>query len=177
MINRGQEDKSIGSRDSEIDSCDAWTLDACYRLLEGTGNAELCVQLYPDLADEIRRQLDTLGVLAALSPSEPDPVSFASGRRLLLSSLSREEKLRSIPARLAGPALSGWLVALSMLSVAAVMGVSASTPPAPVDAVLHQLGITDSHESGQLDQPEVVFGTPTPGAVADSGDEVPVTGP
>ncbi len=156
---------------SETDRRKQKTLEACYRLLDETGDCELCLQLYPDLADEIRAHIETHQLLIALAPPDPDPVATATGRRWLLSSLAQRPPRRSVLARLTGPALSGWLVALSMLSVVAVVGVSASTTGTPhsVNVVLDELHITHSDDNQQAASTSTPVIAESPGAPRSEG--------
>jgi hypothetical protein len=61
----------------------------CMGLLEETGDFVRCLELYPDLGQELREFVEAARSLSALAPPSPSPELRNSGRRLLLSSLSQ----------------------------------------------------------------------------------------
>lgn len=170
MSNQGDSHRPAEGQNGEMDARSLSALEVCYRLLEDRRDPALCGQLYPDLSEEIRGHVAVQRALVALSPVEPDSVAFASGRRQLLSELSRgrRSRSRSVLSRLSGATIGGWLVALSMFSVAAVMGASASTDVSgPMDAVLSGLHIT-THSNGADGRDGPAAETAIPAALGDS---------
>ena len=162
--NRGNEDcRGINEMDKHTERA----LSECYRLIEETGDAQACLERYPELAKEIEDYLRVRRIIAAASPSTPRPAARDAGQRLLLSALARGQHgghtmfPRLSPFRLAG-ALAGLTLAagLAVGAGAATGGVSA---PAPVNSLLSKVGITHTASHGGSSHGEEAE-TPTLGA-------------
>jgi hypothetical protein len=119
----------------------------CLRLLEETGDVDRCLQLYPDLGRQLREHLAATSHLSSLAPPSPPPELQNSGRRLLLSSLSRIPEgipmwKRVLSNKAAALAAAGTLFVLGTVGAGAATG---SPFTEPVNDVLDNLGLGADH--------------------------------
>lgn len=119
-------------------------LAECLRVLEETGDLDRCLELYPELASELREHTVAVQALAALAPPSPREQPRLSSRRLLLSSLaSREEGGQGLLRTLFGKKAAAIAAGAVMLFAAASVGASPIETPLshPVNDVLDTLGL------------------------------------
>lgn len=129
-----------------MDSKDARLVE-CMRLLEETGDLERCLELYPDLSQELREHDGAARSLSALAPPSPLPESANSSRRLLLSSLAENPGGTPMWQRFVSNKAAA-LAAAAALFVLGTVGAGAATgsPFAqPVNDVLGNLGVGGDH--------------------------------
>ncbi len=113
----------------------------CYRLLEETGDAGLCVARHPGLAGDIEAYRQIRSALVDLVP-EPHPLAMAAGRRDLLAALAERRQGLPLARRLSYAGIGGGFVALTLMALAG-LGVSAATGHgllAPVERILRDVG-------------------------------------
>jgi hypothetical protein len=115
----------------------------CYRLAEETGDLELCLQRFPEMADELREHFALLQALGAAAPPEPASGPLSSGRRLLLSQIAAGPAPTPVFSRGLFARLAGGLAAVVFAGAFALgaAGASGASVPAPVTDVLGIVGI------------------------------------
>lgn len=117
------------------------------RLLEETGDLERCLEMYPDLGQELRAHADALSSLQTLAPPAPPSQSQNAGRRVLLSSLSAPPA--SVPwlQRLITNKAAALTAAATLFALGAVGAGAATGSPftEPLNDVLENVGIGSDH--------------------------------
>ena len=138
----------------------------CLRLLEETGDLQRCLNLYPDLAQELRDSHSAARGLLEIVPPLLRAESQNSSRRLLLSSLSTTPGGISMWQRFFAKRATVLAAAAGML-VMGTVGVSAATGSPvgqPVSDVFGTLGIGDNHGQDVQEKVHDAIASSTPGA-------------
>lgn len=154
-------------------------LSEAYRLLDESGDLEVCLTRYPDLADELRAYAAVRQFVLDRVPSGPEPQAMAAGRALLATAAAGRHEGRHMLRRLSPMGLAGGLAALVLVAGAAAATGGAGVP-GHVNGLLSRVGITsddtgnsakeaaptaESHEGLQGAE---VTRTTTPGAHGDA---------
>jgi hypothetical protein len=127
-------------------------LAECLRLFEETGDIRRCLELYPDLEEELDAHFAFARRIDGIAPPDPPPASERASRRLLLSSLTKAEGGRGMFSAILKSRVAVAIAAAGLLASGAVGAGAAGggiNSSGPVNHALSRVGVVEKAPSLQ----------------------------